>query len=122
MPSWPWSLPKGPPDIDQLEGVLQELPPGLQIRHRVLDAGFDSATNHRLLREQRGIRSTIPPEHGRPPKDPDALPADKYRRLMKVRFNTQAYRRRSQVETVFSMQKRNFGAALRARSYYGRLR
>ena len=110
------------PDIDQLDGVVAELPASVSIRHMVGDAGFDSSHNHRLLREECGIRSTIPPEHGRPPKDPDALPPDKYRRLMKTRFNTKAYRKRPQVETVFSMLKRNFGAALAGRSHWARCR
>jgi hypothetical protein len=110
------------PDIDQLEGVVEELPRSIAIRHMVGDAGFDSASNHRLLRDYHGMRSTIPPEHGRPPKDPNALPADKYRRLMKVRFNKKAYRKRPQVETVFSMLKRNLGSALRGRSYWSRCR
>jgi hypothetical protein len=110
------------PDIDQLDGVLNELPRSQTVLHLVADAGFDSAYNHRLLREEHGIRSTIPPEHGRPSKDPTALPSDRYRRLMKTRFNKPAYNKRSQVETVFSMLKRNFGSALRARSYWGRNR
>jgi hypothetical protein len=110
------------PDIDQLDGVLAELPRRVTVHHLVADAGFDSAYNHWLLREYHGIRSTIPPEHGRPPKDPDALPSDKYRRLMKTRFNTKAYRKRPQVEAVFSMLKRNLGPALRARSHWGRCR
>jgi hypothetical protein len=110
------------PDIDQLDGVLDRLPRSQRLLHLVGDAGFDSAFNHRLLREYHGIRSTIPPDHGRPPKDPDTPPTDKYRRLMKTRFNTKAYRRRVQVETVISMLKRNFGAALRARSHHGRCR
>jgi Transposase DDE domain len=110
------------PDIDQLDGVLDELPASQTILHMVADAGFDSAYNHRLLREEHGIRSTIPPEHGRHSKDPNALPPDKYRRLMKTRFNKPAYKKRSQIETVFSMLKRNFGSALRARSHWGRNR
>jgi hypothetical protein len=110
------------PDIDQLDGVVAELPASISVRHMVGDAGFDSAHNHRLLREECGMRSTIPPEHGRPPKDPNTLPADKYRRLMKTRFNTKAYRKRPQVETVFSMLKRNFGPALRGRSHWSRCR
>jgi hypothetical protein len=119
---------RGPtPDIDQLDGVLGQLPPApsMKIGHMVLDAGFDSAHNHHLLREQHGILSTIPPEHGRPLKDPNALPKNRWRRLMKLRFRNgspRAYRWRSQVETVFSMLKRNFGAALRARSELGRRR
>jgi len=67
---------------------MDRLPQQLKIETMVADAGFDSAFNHRLLRETHGIRSTIPPEYGRPPKDSAALPTDKYRRLMKRRFNT----------------------------------
>src|SRR5665213_267118 len=110
------------PDIDQLDGVLNELPRSQTVLHLVADAGFDSACNHRLLREDHGIRSTIPPEHGRPSKDPNALPKDKYRRLMKTRFNKKAYSNRAQVETVFSMLKRNLGSALRAKTHWGRCR
>lgn len=110
------------PDIDELDRVVAELPPEIRVRHMVGDAGFDSAHNHHLLRDDKGIRSTIPPEGGRPPKDANALPSDKYRRLMKTRFNVKAYRKRPQVETVFSMLKRNLGAALRGRSYWSRCR
>jgi hypothetical protein len=113
------------PDIDQLDSVVAELPSSVQIRHMVLDAGFDSAHNHKLLREDRGILSTIPPEHGRPPKDPDTLPSNKYRKLMKQRFRRgrpKVYRKRGQIETVFSMMKRNLGAALRAKTAHGRHR
>jgi hypothetical protein len=110
------------PDIDQLDGVVAELPGWATIHRMAADAGFDSAHNHHLLRDDHGILSTIPPEHGRPAKDPNALPADKYRRQMKVRFNLKAYRKRPQVETVFSMLKRNLGSALRGRSYWSRCR
>jgi hypothetical protein len=55
-------------------------------------------------------------------KDPQTPPTDKYRRLMKTRFNKKAYRKRPQVETVNSMLKRNFGAALRGRSHPSRCR
>ena len=119
---------RGPtPDIDQLDGLVAQLPPppSLKIDHMVLDAGFDSAHNHHLLREDYGILSTIPPEHGRPPKDPNTLPRDRWRRLMKSRFRKgrpRIYGKRSQVETVFSMLKRNLGSALRARTELGRRR
>jgi hypothetical protein len=93
-----------------------------KLEHLVADAGFDSAFNHALLREYHGIRSTIPPDAGRPSKDPDALPTDKYRRLRKTRFNATAYRKRPQVETVISMLKRNFGSSLRGKSHWSRRR
>lgn len=110
------------PDIDQLQDLMNHTSPAVRIERLVADAGFDSAANHRLLREQLGIASTIPPEHGRPPRDPATLPADPYRRLMKTRFNLKAYRHRAQVETVMSMLKRNFGACLRGRTYHSRRR
>jgi hypothetical protein len=110
------------PDVAELDRVLIELPPSQTILHMVGDAGFDSAHNHRLLREDHGICSTIPPDSGRPITTPGKSPSDKYRRLMKTRFNTKAYRRRPQAETVFSMLKRNLGSALRARSHQGRCR
>lgn len=114
---------RGPtPDVAELDTVLMELAPSQKLEHLVADAGFDSAYNHALLREHHGMRSTIPPDAGRPSKDPNALPTDKYRRLMKTRFNTKAYRKRPQVETVISMLKRNFGSSLRGNSHWSRCR
>jgi hypothetical protein len=114
---------RGPtPDVAELDTVLMELAASQKLEHLVADAGFDSAFNHALLREYHGIRSTIPPDAGRPSKDPDALPTDKYRRLMKTRFNTTAYRKRPQVETAISMLKRNFGSSLRGKSHWSRCR
>ena len=114
---------EGPtPDIDQLQGVMNELPESITIDHMLLDAGFDSAANHRLLREWHGMKATIPAKHGRPSKDPHKLPENRYRRRMRTHFNRRAYRWRGQVETVFSMLKRNLGAALRAKSRHGRRR
>jgi len=110
------------PDIDQLDEVMGHLPAFVAMQHLVADAGFDSAHNHRLLREEHGMRSTIPPEYGRPPKDPSTLPRDKYRRLMKTRFNKKAYSHRPQAETVYSMMKRNLGSFLRAKTHPGRMR
>lgn len=110
------------PDIDQLSGLMARLTPAVTIERLVADAGFDSGSNHRLLREEHGIISTIPPRHGRPPKD-GKLPANPYRRLiMKTRFNTKAYRKRPQVETVMSMLKRNFGTCLRGKTHHSRRR
>lgn len=110
------------PDIDQLEGLLAGVPQSVTIERLVADAGFDSGHNHRLLREEHGIVSIIPPRHGRPSKDPAKRPSDPYRRLMKTRFNQKAYRHRPQVETAISMLKRNCGPCLRGRTYQSRRR
>jgi hypothetical protein len=110
------------PDVDQLAPLLDHLTPATTIQRLVADAGFDSAFNHQLLREEHGIRSTIPAAHGRPIVNPNKLPRDKYRRLMKTRFNIKAYRKRPQVETAISMMKRNLGDCLHGRTYQSRRR
>src|ERR1700676_5749480 len=61
----------------------------------------------------------IPPKHGRPTKKPAK---GRYRRLMQTRFDLQAYRKRTQVETVMSMLKRRQGAYVRGRSYHSQCR
>lgn len=109
------------PDVGQLRELMADPHEGVVIERLVADAGFDSAHNHKLLREEHGILSVIPPGHGRPAKD-GKLPDNPYRRLMKTRFNRKAYRHRVQVETIMSMLKRNLGTALRGRTYQSRRR
>lgn len=109
------------PDVDQLQELMGHVTPAVTIDRLAADAGFDSAHNHHLLREEHGIVSTIPPRAGRPAQG-GKLPSDPYRRLMKTRFNVTAYRHRAQVETVMSMLKRNFGSCLRGRTYHSRRR
>jgi transposase len=81
----------------------------------VADAGYDSEDNHRLAREDMGVRSVIPPKIGRPTQSP---PTGYYRRLMKRRFKSKtdakAYGQRAQSETINSMMKRNLGDSLRS--------
>lgn len=113
---------RGPtPDTHQLGYLLDQLGEAIRIDHLLADAGYDSEANHALLRETHGIRSTIPPKLGRPCKD-GVLPSGRYRRLMSQRFNTTAYRQRSQVETVMSMLKRNLDGCIRARTYWSQIR
>jgi len=85
------------------------------------DAGYDSEDNHRLARDELGIRSLIPATGGRPGANG---PTGHYRRLMRRRFkrgpDQRYYGQRWQVETVNSMVKRNLGSACRARTPTGR--
>ena len=104
------------PDVGALERLLSRLTRHPILDRMVLDAGYDSEPNHRLLREDHGVRSVIPPESGRPSPS-GKLPAGKYRRLMKQRFDAKTYRQRSQVETVISMLKRNLGDWVRGVTY-----
>jgi len=85
------------------------------------DAGYDSEDNHRLARQELGIRSLIPARIGR---QSTAAPQGYYRRLMRRRFkggpDKRWYGQRWQAETVNSMVKRNLGSACRARTPMGR--
>jgi IS5 family transposase len=83
----------------------------------VADAGYDAEHNHRIARQDMGVRSVIPPGIGRPT---EKLPGGRWRRHMAKRFARKAdqkhYAQRSQSETVHSMVKRNQGSALRSRT------
>lgn len=85
------------------------------------DAGFDSEDNHRLARQELGIRSLIPATIGR---QSAVRPKGYYRRLMRRRLrggcDKTRYGQRWQAETVNSMVKRNLGSACRARTAIGR--
>ena len=93
----------------------------------VADAGLDSEANHDLARRDLGLRSLMPPEHGRPTRD-GRPPSGRWRRHCKRVLATKAGRKRSgytrrwQVETVNSMVKRNLGSALAGRTAWSRRR
>lgn len=88
-----------------------------RLRIALADAGYDSEANHRIARQQMGVRSIIKTGIGRPSKKP---PSGYYRRLMSKRLKGsqkgKPYGQRAQVETVNSMLKRNLGDSLRSRS------
>jgi hypothetical protein len=111
---------RGPrPDVDEFRPLVAEALRIVRLSQLTADAGYDSEPNHRFAREEHGVRTIIPAKHGRPT---DKLPTGHYRRLMKVRFDRGAYRRRSQVETVISMIKRRQGAHVPGRSYHSQCR
>jgi hypothetical protein len=111
---------QGPkPDVRDIEPTLRHTTSRVRIEWLTADAGYDSEPNHRLCREQHGIRSLIPAKKGRPTKKPAK---GRYRRLMQTRFNKQKYGQRWQVETVMSMIKRRLGSATTGRSYWSRRR
>jgi len=78
------------------------------------DAGYDAEHNHRLCREELGLRRSVialnPRNTGRRwPKTP-------YRRAMRRRFPRDLYHQRWHAESGFSQHKRRLGSALSARS------
>lgn len=88
---------------------------------RVLgDAAFDSEENHRLAREDLGVRSTVIPINRR--NQGRKWPQTKYRRQMKRRFPKRKYGQRWQAESAFSRHKRRLGSALSGRSEAARQR
>jgi hypothetical protein len=93
---------------------------GGRVKHVLADAGFDSEANHRIARDDMGVRSLIRTGAGRRPTDPGKPPAGHYRRRMKWELDGsqkgKLFGQRAQAETVMSMLKRNLGDALRARS------
>lgn len=111
---------RGPrPDVDEFRPLVDDARRRLRLARMVADAGYDSEPNHRFAREACGIRTVIPPKHGRPTTKPAT---GHYRRLMQTRFDRKAYRDRVQVETVMSMIKRRQGAHAPARSYRSQCR
>jgi hypothetical protein len=111
---------QGPqPDFGDFEPLLVEAHARANLKTIAADAGFDSEANHRLARDDLGIQSLIPPEHGRPPA---GEPAGRYRKQMKRHLHESRYGQRWQVETVNSMIKRLSGEVVNARTYWRRCR
>ena len=117
-----WSINK--PDPVEARQTLHEALKHQRFCSLLGDAGYESEGFHSLCRDALGIRSIIPTaDRGRPRHDGKPRPVrGRYRKLMKHRFPKKTYGQRWQIETVFSMLKRNMGAALRARSYHSQNR
>ena len=104
-------------DHVQAERVIKGAWLRAPVKRFVADAGYDAEKTHRLVREDLDCDLLVPAVIGvsaaRPPKAP-------WRRLMFDRFKQKRtrkqYGQRWAVETTFSMIKRNYGSALRART------
>ena len=119
------AIDRGPkPDPVEAEPTLHEALNHQRFSTLLGDAGYESEGFHCLCRDELGIRSIIPTtDRGRPRLDGKPRPVrGRYRKLMKRRFPKKTYGQRWQIETVFSMLKRNMGAALRARTYHSQNR
>lgn len=93
-----------------------------RLRWVLADAGYDAHENHRIARQELGVRTLIKTGVGRPGRRP---PRSKYRRRMKRQLagsqRGRRYAQRAQVETANSMTKRNLGDHLRCISGKRRL-
>ena len=102
-------------DVNQFRNTLNYAAETFTIKHILADAGYDSESNHRYARDECNILTTIPPKLGRPQSTPKPCKG-KYREMMRTAFDKKTYGQRWQVETVFSMIKRNFGDTINARN------
>ena len=84
------------------------------------DAGYDAEHNHRLCREELGMRQAAIALN--PRNAGDRLPSAPYRRAMRLDFPGELYRQRWHAEGAFSQHKRRLGSALTARSARARNR
>ena len=111
---------RGPsPDISDFKSTVGQAHSYVSIETILADAGYDSEANHHYARDILGIRTVIPPKHGRPSSKP---PCGRWRRLMYKRFDREKYGQRWQIETVNSMIKRLQSSALRAHEYWSQQR
>ncbi len=111
---------QGPrPDFGDFRPLIVEAQARAGVKAVAADAGFDSEANHQLARDELGIQSLIPAEHGRPPA---GEPVGRYRKQMKRHLHESRYGQRWQVETVYSMIKRLSGEVVNARTYWRRCR
>ena len=77
------------------------------------DAGYDAEHNHRLCREELGMRQAVIALN--PRNTGDRWPKTPYRRALRRAFPSELYRQRRHAESAFSQHKRRLGSALTAR-------
>ena len=77
------------------------------------DAGYDAEHNHRLCREELGMRQVVIALN--PRNAGDRHPKAPYRGALRQAFPNELYRQRWHAEGAFSQHKRRLGSALTAR-------
>lgn len=77
------------------------------------DAEFDSERNHQHVRRILGAQSVIPPKRSRP-----EWKINGFRALMREKFPKKLYRKRTQVESLFSCIKRKLSGRAPGRSLW----
>lgn len=101
-------------DSPQLPPTVRQAAAHIRWERLLGDTAYDAEHNHRLCRQELGLRSTVIPLN---PRGTRKWPQTRYRRQMKRRFFKRVYRQRWQVEGLFSRHKRLLGATLRARKW-----
>ena len=106
-------------DIRHIESVIEDAWMKRAIGTVYADAGYDGEWVHAWLREDLGVGSLIPAKIGRPT---NKTPSGRWRRWMAEHLHETDYGQRWQVETVFSMIKRNLGDTVNATNYWSQSR
>jgi hypothetical protein len=102
-------------DSPQLPPAVRQAVANQPIDELLGDKGYDAEHNHRLCREELGMRATIIPSRRR--HSSRVWPTTPYRREMKRQATRRGYGQRWQAESAFSRHKRRLGATLRARTW-----
>lgn len=100
-------------DSPQFASAVGQTCAHVLIDRLLADAGYDAEHNHRLAREEFGIRSTVIALNKRRWR---RWPKGRYRRQMKRRFPCRLYGHRWHIESAISQMKRKLGAELRSTS------
>ncbi|MFQ6047988.1 MAG: transposase [Phycisphaerae bacterium] len=100
-------------DSPQFPEAVRQACRHLSIDRLLGDAGYDGEHNHRLAREELGVRSTLIAVNKRTTRK---WPRGRYRRPMKRRFPRRLYGHRWHIESAISQTKRRLGPALRSRT------
>ena len=101
-------------DSPQFPQAVRQACRHVSLDRLLADAGYDGEHNHRLAREELGVRSTVIALNKR--CTGRKWPKTKYRRQMKKRFHCRKYNQRWQVESAISRHKRLLGPELHART------
>jgi transposase len=99
-------------DIPHAEKLLKQCHRLIHSNLYVMDKGYDSEEIHELIRDTLNSCSLIPVRNRKRKRI-----SGYYRRRIAQTFNEEKYHQRNKVETVFSVMKRKFGEALKARIY-----
>jgi transposase len=103
--------PSNMPDVKRLTYLVDDAKEtGFSVSYVVADKGYDSENAHRYIRENLRCETMIPIRRKSEPAKTGAKRTRTegfHRGLMKFNFNAEIYRKRSLVETVNSMIKRN---------------
>ena len=99
-------------DVPHAEKLLRQCHRTRKSNLYVMDKGYDSENIHELIRDSLNSHSLIPVRTRKRKRI-----SGYYRKKLAQSFDFEGYHQRNKVETVFSVLKRKFGEALKARKY-----